>query len=209
MIYVLGAVKPNVKQAAEEIGNRFGVTTIYGVAPRDGASDHPKGLALDFMIGNDRAKGDQIAAFGQQNYQRYGVTYIIWKQHIWSVARASEGWRAMPDRGSDTANHYDHVHMSFQARAGIGNSLINIVSPISNLPGGNPIGGAIDAAQQANEALKFVTDSHNWLRVGMFTMGTVLILVALVMLGFNAGLKPATARKVVKASVRTVRPGNA
>jgi hypothetical protein len=26
--------------------------------------------------------------------------------------RASEGWRYMEDRGSTTANHYDHVHVS-------------------------------------------------------------------------------------------------
>jgi hypothetical protein len=37
---------------------------------------------------------------------------VIWSQHIWTVQRSSEGWRAMPDRGSTTANHYDHVHVS-------------------------------------------------------------------------------------------------
>ena len=41
-----------------------------------------------------------------------GVSYVIWSQHIWSVERGSEGWRAMEDRGSTTANHYDHVHVS-------------------------------------------------------------------------------------------------
>ena len=37
---------------------------------------------------------------------------IIWAQHIWTPVRSSEGWRSMPDRGSPTANHYDHVHIS-------------------------------------------------------------------------------------------------
>lgn len=110
-IYVLGAVKPWVKTAANEIGNKYAVDTIYGVGARETAnSDHPKGLALDFMVGDDRSKGDQIAADLQQNAAAYNITYIIWKQHIWNVARASEGWRPMPDRGGNTANHYDHVH---------------------------------------------------------------------------------------------------
>ena len=37
---------------------------------------------------------------------------VIWAQHIWTPVRSSEGWRSMPDRGSPTANHYDHVHIS-------------------------------------------------------------------------------------------------
>jgi hypothetical protein len=28
------------------------------------------------------------------------------------VQRSSEGWRWMEDRGSTTANHYDHVHVT-------------------------------------------------------------------------------------------------
>ena len=31
---------------------------------------------------------------------------------IWSVERGGEGWRGMSDRGSTTANHYDHVHVT-------------------------------------------------------------------------------------------------
>jgi hypothetical protein len=37
---------------------------------------------------------------------------VIYAQKIWSVKRGGEGWRGMSDRGSVTANHYDHVHVS-------------------------------------------------------------------------------------------------
>ena len=41
-----------------------------------------------------------------------GVSYVIYAQRIWSVERGGEGWRGMSNRGSSTANHYDHVHVS-------------------------------------------------------------------------------------------------
>jgi hypothetical protein len=135
MAYALGAVKPWVKTAADEVGTRFSVSTIYGVGIRAGESDHPKGLALDFMVGTDAAKGDSIANFVQQNAGHYGVTYIIWKQHIWSTGRASEGWRQMSDRGSITANHFDHVHVSFAAK-GASNASLIVPGPVGGLVGG-------------------------------------------------------------------------
>jgi hypothetical protein len=36
----------------------------------------------------------------------------MYSQRIWSVERSSEGWRYVEDRGSATANHYDHVHVT-------------------------------------------------------------------------------------------------
>jgi hypothetical protein len=47
-----------------------------------------------------------------------GVSQLIWQQHIWTVQRGSEGWRAMEDRGSTTANHYDHVHVTVYGNSG-------------------------------------------------------------------------------------------
>lgn len=90
------------------------VHTMYGVRP-DPLPDHPSGHGVDLMIPNyrsNRALGTQIANDLQANAGRLGVKYIIWRQHIWSPARASEGWRPMADRGGDTANHYDHVHVT-------------------------------------------------------------------------------------------------
>ena len=44
--------------------------------------------------------------------RQLGIEYIIYSQKIWSVERGGEGWRWMSDRGSTTANHYDHVHVT-------------------------------------------------------------------------------------------------
>lgn len=106
----LGAVKPHVRDAAEEVGGKFSVTTVYGVGQRDRKSDHPLGLALDFMTYRDKRKGDGIADYMIDNASRMKVKYLIWQQRIWYPRR---GWVRMSDRGSITANHYDHVHASF------------------------------------------------------------------------------------------------
>ena len=56
--------------------------------------------------------GYEIAAWGQANASRLGIMYIIYRQRIWDVRNASAGWVPMADRGSFTANHFDHVHIS-------------------------------------------------------------------------------------------------
>jgi len=53
-----------------------------------------------------------VAEFVRAHYDELGVQYVIYSQHIWSVDRSSEGWRLLEDRGSATANHYDHVHVT-------------------------------------------------------------------------------------------------
>ncbi|HSE72467.1 MAG TPA: SH3 domain-containing protein [Nocardioidaceae bacterium] len=83
------------------------VSSYGGVRPGDDG-EHGTGQALDIMT----TDGDAIAAFVQENADELGVSYIIWAQEIWSVEQASEGWRYMEDRGSTTANHYDHVHVT-------------------------------------------------------------------------------------------------
>lgn len=211
--YAVGAVKSWVQTAADEVGNRFNVATIYGVGSREIAnSDHPKGLALDFMTDNDYAKGDQIASFLQANWHVYSVQYIIWKQHIWNESRASEGWRAMPDRGSLTANHYDHVHVSFQA-----NGRINMTGGDIKGGGGISLPNPIDAVKQTVDGIKgtvdainnvgqFISDGHNWIRVGMFAGGGLLLILALVMLA-TGGSKPVAAAAKVAKTVKGVKNG--
>ncbi len=107
--YNLGPVKPHVRAAAEELGSRFGIRIIYGVAKRSNKSDHPLGLALDYMC--NTAQGDALAEFAYNNAGRLRVKYIIWKQRI---RNPGGGWRGMANRGNATANHFDHVHISFQ-----------------------------------------------------------------------------------------------
>lgn len=102
-----GGVKPHVAEVGHLIQDKFGVGTVIGVGSRPRVSDHPTGYALDFMV--DRAKGDQIAAYVLDNFDELNVKYVIWRQRI----NLGSGWRMMEDRGGITANHMDHVHVSF------------------------------------------------------------------------------------------------
>lgn len=108
----LGAVKGFVREAAEFLGCAYDVDTMHGVAGRAGTSDHPSGLAVDFMIG--RSAGDALADCALQNMDALGIKYIIWEQRI----NHGDGWEMMEDRGGDTANHFDHVHISFDQDGG-------------------------------------------------------------------------------------------
>jgi hypothetical protein len=60
------------------------------------------------------AAGQQIATWARANAGALGITEVIYAQRIWTTQRAGDGWRGMSDRGSATANHYDHVHLSFR-----------------------------------------------------------------------------------------------
>lgn len=119
--YSLGDVKPQTAIVANTVGPMFGIVTVGGY--RESARDpkrHPSGLALDFMtndIPNGRAIGDRLAQYLIDNADELGVDYSIWWQQIWSADRADEGWRPMADRGSDTQNHYDHVHVNIKPDA--------------------------------------------------------------------------------------------
>ncbi|MBW0114136.1 hypothetical protein [Pseudonocardia abyssalis] len=101
-------VQPAVADAGTELRCRFGVDTVYGVAGRAGTSDHPAGLALDLMV--DRDPGEQLAEYAVENMDRLGIKYVIYRQRI----NTGSGWEAMEDRGGVTANHMDHVHVSFE-----------------------------------------------------------------------------------------------
>ncbi|GGM88180.1 hypothetical protein GCM10011609_26130 [Lentzea pudingi] len=107
----MDGVKPHVAQVGHHIAGKFGVDDIGGAAGRGGSGDHPTGLALDFMV--DTATGNPLADYVLANRKAFGVTYVIWRQRY----NDGSGWSVMEDRGSPTANHMDHVHVSFQANA--------------------------------------------------------------------------------------------
>jgi hypothetical protein len=82
----------------------------YGGLRAGDDGDHGSGQALDIMISGDA--GWEVAEYVRANAGELGVSYIIYSQRIWSADQAGAGWRWMEDRGSTTANHYDHVHVS-------------------------------------------------------------------------------------------------
>ncbi len=105
---VEAGVSENIVKVHQAVCAEFPDINTYGTFRGDG--EHAQGIAVDIMVSG--AEGYQVAEFVRKYYQELGVNYIIYSQHIWSVERASEGWRAMSDRGSTTANHYDHVHVT-------------------------------------------------------------------------------------------------
>ena len=108
-------LQPQTAAFKEEIANLFGITSFSGYRPGD-SGDHGKGLAIDFMVPVSSALGDQIAEYAVQNMASRGINYIIWKQRFYAPYESKYGpaytWNPMPDRGSVTENHYDHVHVS-------------------------------------------------------------------------------------------------
>ncbi|HEM4297878.1 TPA: LysM peptidoglycan-binding domain-containing protein [Streptococcus suis] len=109
-------LQPQVAAFRAEVANAFGITSFSGYRPGD-SGDHGKGLAIDFMVPQSSALGDQVAAYAVVNLASKNINYIIWKQRFYapydSIYGPAYTWNLMPDRGSVTENHYDHVHVSF------------------------------------------------------------------------------------------------
>lgn len=128
-----GAPKGIVGNAAKLYGvirDQWGFKSIGGYANRNIAgtnskSDHATGHALDVMtaINGDYKseaavkRGWQLAKWAQENAEHLGIKYVIYYDKIWSASKAAQGWRDYGhpgvNSGGDTAQHRDHVHLSF------------------------------------------------------------------------------------------------
>ena len=108
---VEGGLGANAIAAHRAICARWPQISSYG-GYRSGSSNHSSGRALDVMISG--STGMAVANWARANASRLGITEVIHQQQIWTTQRAGDGWRGMSDRGSATANHYDHVHLSFR-----------------------------------------------------------------------------------------------
>lgn len=103
-------VRPHVQAFADAARLQTRVQTIGTYPGHSPSAD----LALDlFVPTTSRTLGDSITAFAIANQAKFGVRYVIYRQHIWH--RLDPVWRLMEDRGSPTQNHMDHVHVSFEA----------------------------------------------------------------------------------------------
>ncbi len=105
---VPSGVSPNIVKVHAAVCAAFPEITTYGTFRSDG--EHGQGLAVDIMVSGSR--GQQVADFVRARYSELGVSYVMYSRQIWSVQRGSEGWRSVADRGSPTANHEDHVHVT-------------------------------------------------------------------------------------------------
>jgi hypothetical protein len=83
-------------------------------------------LATDIMLQTPASvspeSGDLIATNLMLHAGEYDIEYIVWNHRIWSNTRGDalvspDQWRMIDNgvsRGSRTADHEDHVHVSFK-----------------------------------------------------------------------------------------------
>lgn len=107
---------PDADAIAKAIADEFPEINTLGGWRADGgyADDHVEGRAIDVMIENYHdsdqiALGTEINNWVLDNADEYGVEYTIWRQEYFPVGGNSN---MMEDRGNDTQNHYDHVHIT-------------------------------------------------------------------------------------------------
>jgi hypothetical protein len=113
-------ITPRMREVRDEVDRRFGPFSAIGCYRPGSDGEHPLGRACDFMLSSGGVMpaaswiqhGYDIAAWAQANASRLGILYIIYRQRIWDIRSGSSAWVPMEDRGSITANHYDHVHIS-------------------------------------------------------------------------------------------------
>jgi hypothetical protein len=104
----MGMMSDNAIAVINEVHASFPQLKDIGGYRAGDPGDHGSGHAVDVMCG--RADGDALAAHLQAMAGTLHIKYLIWRQRIWYPG--STVWKPMADRGSITANHYDHVHVS-------------------------------------------------------------------------------------------------
>lgn len=110
-------VLPHVQAFADASCGATGACTISTYVGHSPTAERALDILTSDAYGerptDDNALGDEVARWALDHMGEYAVTYVIWKQQINSGD--GRGWRDMEDRGSITQNHYDHVHVSFEA----------------------------------------------------------------------------------------------
>ena len=116
----MNGLTDHAKKMKVALAKKFGITSfsMFRAGDDDGTGHgHKTGMSVDFMVPVGSAQGDQLAEYLTKNMNELGVYYIIWKQRFYmpqyNIYGPANTWNLMPDRGGVTANHYDHVHVSF------------------------------------------------------------------------------------------------
>ena len=117
----MNGLTPHTKKMKVALAKKFGITSfsLFRAGDDDGTGHgHNSGMAVDFMVPVNSAQGDQLAEYLTKHMDELGVYYIIWKQRFYmpqqNIYGPANTWNIMPHRGGVTANHYDHVHVSFK-----------------------------------------------------------------------------------------------
>ncbi|NMO00834.1 hypothetical protein HH308_06355 [Gordonia sp. TBRC 11910] len=131
-------LQPGARRLGRIISQKFSINDIGGYRAPDGYNEHSTGRALDVMVGDDTAKGNEVKDFVLQNAKNIGLKWAIWQQTMWYPDGSSS---PMEDRGSPTQNHMDHVHVFLDESANSGSatdpgSMAGALG-ISSTPGGS------------------------------------------------------------------------
>ena len=109
-------LQPSAANFANDVANKYGTTDIYGVRQGD-SGDHGSGNAVDVMTYDNTQLGQEVADYATSNMEANNISYVIYQQKFYAPTNNIYGpaytWNEMPDRGSATENHMDHVHVSF------------------------------------------------------------------------------------------------
>ena len=117
----MNGLTPHTKKMKVALAKKFGITSfsLFRAGDDDGTGHgHNSGMAVDFMVPVNSAQGDQLTEYLTKHMDELGVYYVIWKQRFYmpqqNIYGPANTWNIMPNRGGVTANHYDHVHVSFK-----------------------------------------------------------------------------------------------
>ena len=161
------------------------IRSLLGVRPGD-PRDHGTGRAVDVMIPNygsptGVALGTEVAEWARANATALGVTYIIWREHLWSATRADEGWRPCGTQAScytgpnPSASHRDHVHISVHGNQGTGTtnstSSGSVVLPVDQYRLTSRFGDTGPHWKKAHTGLDFAAPTGTPIRA--ITAGTI------------------------------------
>ncbi|MFW6639180.1 pilus assembly protein TadG-related protein [Nocardiopsis algeriensis] len=123
----LGQLHPTMCRVHEILQEQFGGFYLEAGGYRnEPTSDHGYGMAVDYMMAplggvpSDEMHANAITVINWviENSHQLGVKGIIYEQHIWNATAGNPvgPWqsvrRSMGDRGSNTQNHIDHIHLA-------------------------------------------------------------------------------------------------
>lgn len=109
------AVEPQVQQFANLVCGATGACTISTYEGHQPTAARAIDILVSDAFGkrpsDGNALGDRVAEYALAHQEPNLIMYVIWRQRY----NDGSGWDPMEDRGSITQNHYDHVHVSFNA----------------------------------------------------------------------------------------------
>lgn len=137
------------------------IATIGGYRANGGGyADHPEGRAIDVMIPNYQSEdgialGNAVTAFLHENADKLNLDYTIWRQ---TYRSASGDSNVMPARGSDTADHFDHVHATLKAGSPASYAIpsgLRLPAGLTNSMDGQGISSSLGGATSAGGTMSY------------------------------------------------------